>query len=112
MKRVVLGLTQRIIIYGKNKQKTVIARVDTGATKASIDKTLAKQLKLVPGTKTRIVRSAHGISKRPVVEIRIKINNKILKADFTIAERSHLTYPVLVGQNILKAGKFIIDPLK
>ncbi len=112
MKRPVLGLIAKTIIYGKSKQKTIIARIDSGATKSSIDITLAKQLKLVPGKKTKIVKSAHGISKRPIIEIRVKLDNKTLKGDFTLAERSHMTYPVLIGQNILKQGKFLIDPLK
>lgn len=112
MARPVLGLISKTIIFGKKKQKTITARVDSGATKSSIDQTLAKQLRLVPGKKTKLVKSAHGVSRRPVIEIRVKLNGKTLKGDFTVAERSHLTYPVLIGQNILKAGKFLIDPLK
>ncbi|MCK4589395.1 MAG: ATP-dependent zinc protease [Nanoarchaeota archaeon] len=112
MKRAVLGLTSKITIYGKGRQKTVTARVDTGATKASIDKTLAAWLKLVPGKRTKIVKSSLGVSKRPVIEIKVKVDGKTLKADFTVAERSYLTYPVLIGQNILRGGKFIIDPLQ
>lgn len=111
MKRTVLGLTSKITIFGKNKQQTVVARVDTGATKSSIDKTLAEQLRLVPGSRTKIVKSSLGISQRPVIEIKVKIDDKILTTDFTVAERSHLTYPVLIGQNILKLGEFLIDPL-
>lgn len=111
MKRAVLGLTSKITIFGKNQQQTVVARVDTGATKSSIDKTLAEQLNLVPSQTTKIVRSSLGISHRPVVEIKAKVDGKILTTEFTVAERSHLTYPVLIGQNILKMGEFLIDPL-
>ena len=35
-----------------------------------------------------------------------------LEGDFTLANRSHMTYALLIGQNILKAGHFLVDPLK
>jgi len=112
MKRPILGLTEKTIIYGQGKQKTIIARIDSGATRSSIDKSLAKKLKLGPGPRTKLVKSSHGISRRPISEIKVKIDGKTLKGDFTLAERSHMTYKVLIGQDILKKGKFLIDPLK
>lgn len=112
MKRAVLGLTEKIIVYSQGRQKTIIARIDSGATKSSIDKTLAKKLKVGPGSRTKLVKSSHGVSRRPIAEIRVRIDGKTLKGDFTLAERSHLTYPVLIGQDILKNGGFLIDPLK
>ena len=36
---------------------------------------------------------------------------KKIKAQFTLADRSHMRYPVLIGQNILKQG-FLINPNK
>ena len=36
----------------------------------------------------------------------------ILEEEFTLADRSHMTYRILLGQNILKKGNFLIDPLK
>lgn len=107
-----LGLTEKITVFGKGKQRTLRARIDSGATKSSIDKTLAKELKLVPGNIMKIVKSSHGVSKRPLVEIKVKIDGKTLWGSFTLAERTHMTYPILIGQNILKKGEFLIDPLK
>lgn len=111
MKRGVLGLTEKVTLFGKRK-KTLIARIDSGATKSSLDKALAKRLKLVPKAGTKTIKSSHGISRRKFVEIKIRLNKKILKGDFTIADRAHMTYQVLIGQNLLKRGKFLIDPLK
>ena len=45
--RIVLGLTAQVIVFGKNK-KELVARVDTGATKCSIDVNLARELELGP----------------------------------------------------------------
>ena len=34
-----------------------------------------------------------------------------MKSEFTIADRTHMKYKILVGQNILKEG-FLVDPMK
>ena len=111
-KRPVLGLVEKVTILGE-KQKTVVARIDTGATKSSIDSTVARELKLGPIMKKKqVVRSSHGTSIRPIVRAKIIMNGSIHMEEFTLAPRSHMTYPVLIGQNILKKGKVLIDPLK
>jgi hypothetical protein len=110
-KRPTLGLTESITLIGE-KKKTVRARIDTGATKGSIDTHLAKQLNLGPVIKKKHVKSAHGITLRSIIKVKIEIKRKTLEAEFTLAHRSHMTYPVLIGQNLLKKGNFIIDPLK
>ncbi len=109
--RPILGLTEEIIILGKTTKK-LVARVDTGATASSIDSSLAEELELGPVVKSKIVRSASGVGKRPVMRVKVNIHGKEMEADFTVANRSHMTYKALIGQNILKDGKFMIDPLQ
>jgi len=111
MKKVIIGLTTRIMIFGKKGKKEVIARVDTGATKSSIDKELAKELDLGPALKHAKVKSAHGVRYRPVITVEILIAGEMREAEFTVAEREHMKYRVLIGQNILVKG-FLIDPSK
>ena len=112
-KRVILGLTEEVLIIGENgKEHQVTARIDTGATSSSIDSAVGKKLQLGPITTTRIVKSASGVKKRPMIRAKLKLNGDLLEADFTLADRSHMTYPVLIGQNILKKGHFLIDPNK
>ena len=110
-KRVILGLTAKVTISGK-KEKTLMARVDTGATASSIDTTLAEALNLGPIIRSKIVKSASGIKKRPIIKAKININGALIEAEFTLADRSHMTYQILIGQNVLKEGNFIIDPHK
>ena len=88
------------------------ARIDTGATHSSVDISVARELELGPIKKTRLVKSASGRGRRAIVSVKIKLDNKIMEDDFTIAERKHMTYPVLIGQKILKKGNFLIDPNK
>jgi hypothetical protein len=109
--KTIIGLTARVVLFGKNGKKEVIARVDTGATKSSIDKCLAKELDLGPELKHAKVKSAHGVRYRPVVTAEILIAGQAMEAEFTVAEREHMKYEVLIGQNILKKG-FLIDPSK
>ena len=108
-KKEVIGLTAKVKLIGPKKVKTVMARIDTGATLGSIDKKLAKELDLGPVIKTKLVKSSHGQSNRPVIKARVNIKSRKIRARFTLADRSSLKYKVLIGQNILKK-RFIIDP--
>ena len=110
--KVIVGLTERILVRGTlGKEEGLMARVDTGATKSSIDIKLAAELRLGPVIKTKIVRSASGSGIRPVVMVDVIIADKTFRTEFTLADRSQMKYKVLIGQDILRQG-FLIDPVK
>lgn len=110
--KTVIGLTESAVLTGRNKKKKrVMAKIDTGATKSSLDINLASELNVGPIIETKLVKSAHGNSLRPIVVLEIMIAGKKIKAKFTIADRKHMSYQVLIGQNILK-NKFLINPAK
>lgn len=109
--KIIIGLAENIKIDGPEGSKDVMAKIDTGATKSSIDSKLAAELRLGPIIRTRLVKSAHGNSVRPVIDVTIELAEKKIKEQFTIANRDHMKYPVLLGQNILKKH-FLIDPSK
>tara|TARA_Y100000310_G_C20498798_1_gene722883 strand:- start:382 stop:735 length:354 start_codon:yes stop_codon:yes gene_type:complete len=110
--RTILGLTGQVILKSNDgEDKQFVARIDSGATSSSIDISLAKLLNFKPTKKHRIVKSASGIKRRPIVNANVKIKGKEMLAEFTLADRGHMTYQILIGQNILKEGKFMIDPL-
>ena len=88
-KRPVLGLYEKITLFSPEKEKTVIARIDSGATNSSIDKSLAKKLKLGPVVKKKLVKSAHGSTIRPFIIVKIKMNRKI-----TFLPGGKITYKV------------------
>jgi hypothetical protein len=113
MEKAILGLTEKVTIFGNNRRRIdVTARIDTGATNSSIDINVAEKLELGPIKRTKLVKSASGKGRRAIVAVKVKLDNKVLEDDFTLAERGHMTYPVLIGQNILKKGNFLIDPNK
>lgn len=112
MEKTILGLTEEVTILGKNGRKKAIARIDTGATSSSLDFSLAAKLQLGPVTKSKTIKSALGILERPVITAKVKIGPSVLEGEFSLADRSKMMYSILIGQNILKKGKFLIDPTK
>lgn len=109
--KTLIGLTEPIIMFSKEGKRTIASKIDTGASKSSIDVNLASQLKLGPIIKSKLVKSAAGNKLRPVIESIIVLAGKKIKAEFTLADRWHMKYRVLIGQNILKYG-YLIDPSK
>ncbi|MEK6861879.1 MAG: RimK/LysX family protein [Nanoarchaeota archaeon] len=105
--KIVVGYLEKVKINGKE----VIAKIDSGATRSSIDLDLASELKLGPILKKSIIVSSHGRSVRPVIKAKIEIGGKKINAFFNISSRSHLIYKILIGRNILNKG-FLIDPSK
>ena len=79
MTKTVVGLTEHVILVGKNTRKEIIARIDTGATKSSIDSALIKELELGPEIRTALVRSAHGQGRRGIVYERIIIAGRKMR---------------------------------
>ena len=111
--KVILGLIEYVTVHGsKGRQAEVVARIDTGATSSSIDYALAGELQLGPVISSKIVKSASGIKKRPTLRVKIELKGIMIEEEFTLADRSHMTYRILLGQNILKKGNFLIDPLQ
>ncbi|MEE9525490.1 MAG: RimK/LysX family protein [Candidatus Woesearchaeota archaeon] len=110
--KTMVGLTERVSIFGTEKKKRIRARIDTGADICSLDKKLAKKLDFGPIEKMKKIKSASGTKHRPVVRGKIEIKGrKFAKVRFTLADRGHLKYKALIGKNILKRG-FLIDPSK
>ena len=107
---IVVGLTEKISLASNNgNNKEVIAKIDTGATRSSIDIKLASKLNLGPVIKSKVIKSAHGNKLRPIVEAEILLAGKKMKGEFTLADRGHMKYAVLIGVDILKQG-FLVDP--
>lgn len=110
-----LGTIEKVEIfrYGKRSKKKVDARVDTGATRSSIDRNLARELGLlVPENilwKDRYeYRSATGLQTRPVISIKYKLVDKKIVTSASVADRSKMKNLFLIGRRDL-AG-FLVKP--
>ena len=107
MERKVLGLVEIV----KIKNREILARVDTGARRCSIDKDLAEELKLGPIIDNKKYRSAHGRSIRPVVKEEIMVKGKKMMVKINLTNRKHMKYNFLIGREALRED-FLIDPSK
>lgn len=109
--KIIIGLVEDVVVHGKEDTKTVQARIDTGATYSSIDTHLAAELKLGPIEEVKVIKSANGRRVRPAITTSITLAGNTSKGVFTLADRSHMKFDVLIGRDILQNG-FLIDPNK
>jgi hypothetical protein len=57
----------------------------------------------------RMIRNSFGVAeKRYVIETRIVLFGRIIRAEFTLADRERLKNPVLLGRKLLR-NRFIVD---
>ena len=108
--RPIVGLIENVTIIGKDVTKTMLARIDTGAINSAIDARLVAELTLGPIVKTKSIKSTHGNSLRPVIHVQLQLNGMNITEEFTVADRGHMKYSMLIGQNILKKHRFLVDP--
>ena len=109
--KIIIGLVEDVIVHGDGETRTVEARIDTGAAYSSIDTHLAAELRLGPIEEVKIIKSANGKRVRPAITTTITLSGEDCTGVFTLADRSHMKFDVLIGRDILKNG-FLIDPNK
>lgn len=123
----VIGDTVEVIFSYFSNAKPIRGKVDTGADVCSLHVSkwntsnnrvsfIAPHLSNNTITANlydnQAVKSADGgVEYRPVVEFDITINGKELKkVIFNLNDRSQMDSPVLIGQNALEQGKFLVNP--
>jgi hypothetical protein len=93
------------------KSVRVMAKIDTGAWNSSIDRDLAKSLGLLK--KENILWygkriSALGEERRPFVAATLWLAGRRIKTEMSVANRSRLTFKVLLGRTDLQG--FLVRP--
>lgn len=109
VERLIIGLEESVILEDGKKHK---AKIDTGADSSSIDKTLANSLGNKEILSHKIIRSALGRHKRPLIMLEVEFQGKKFKEKFTLSDRSNLKYKILIGKDILIKEGFLVDPRK
>ncbi|WP_394351113.1 RimK/LysX family protein [Halorubrum sp. CBA1125] len=101
----VLGYTSRIRINGRDGAEQAVAKSDTGAKRTSIDTDLAGRIGAGPLVGTTDVRSGtgSGTETRPLVDVDLCLNGRWRTVTASITDRSEMTYPVLLGRDVLEA---------
>lgn len=109
MKKIIVGLIEPIKIIG-SKSVSTLALFDTGAKSTSVDIKLASKAKLGPVLRVIKIKSPSlkQETKRPIVRARIEIKGKQFDTEVNLQDRSHMTFPAIIGRNIL-TGNFLVD---
>lgn len=99
------------ILDNRGKKHKILARIDTGAARSSLDKSLAQQFALaqegiVVGYKQ--VESSFGRQKRPVIAVCFWLARRKIYTTCTLADRKKLTYKMLIGRRDL--SRFLVNP--
>ncbi|GAB7018015.1 ATP-grasp domain-containing protein [Halostagnicola bangensis] len=99
-----IGYTEEIVLSGTSGSESVLAKSDTGATRTSIDTSLAADIGAGPiKSVTRIKSGSSKTSKsRPVVDIVVGVGGNRHTVTASVEDRSHMDYPVLLGRDILE----------
>ena len=82
---------------------TVEARLDTGASRSSIDEGFLALLRLddLVVEDAIKVKSANGVTRRDTVVLVIIEGGEEVELEVSIADRAHMGYPVILGRDYL-----------
>jgi len=109
--RKIIGSREEVIIYGANKEKyTTFAKIDTGAYRTTISKSIADKLELTNILKYKKVRGALGKEERPIIDLVFELDKEKIRTEAFIASREEMKHDVIIGRRDLK--KFLVDPTR
>lgn len=106
---IVLSINQDAAIHFKNQKHMTKAKMDTGAVRSSIDKGLLERIGIPLTGEFVHVSSASGSGYRPTANVTVEIGGKKKMVVATVADRSHLKFPMLIGHQDMKG--FLIKPV-
>ena len=112
--RVLIGRVEYVKVIGHHGEARVKAKIDTGASRTSVDVWLAANIGLGPTVDVAKVKSALAsqVRTRPLVRGVVEVGGIRFALPVTVNDRSVMRYPVLIGMDILRSGRFLIDPTK
>ncbi|MCA9459784.1 MAG: ATP-dependent zinc protease [Nanoarchaeota archaeon] len=107
--RLIVGLIEEIVLEDGSKY---LAKIDTGADSSSIDEELVKKFGDKKIISYKVIRSALGRHKRPIVKLDVVFQGIHFRENFTVSNRKSLKYKILIGKDILRKEGFLVDPRK
>lgn len=88
------------------------AKVDTGAWRTSIDRSVAESLGLLASKNvlwSKKVRTASGVQERPVIKLVFYLAGRKIATMASVSNRKHLRSPIIIGRRDLVG--FLVSPL-
>lgn len=125
----VIGSELDVKIVNLPNSPVINAKIDTGAAMCCLHATkwkitdanvsfispnVSKNVITVPLLSQQAIKTAdNGVEYRPVISLNIKIGEKVYSnVKFNLNNRSSMDHEILIGQNLLSMGNFLIDPKK
>ena len=63
-----------------------------------------------PDFQLRDIRSSNGeVQERYVIRAVVRLYGEDFETEFSLADRSEMKYPVLLGRSLLRQGRFVVD---
>jgi alpha-L-glutamate ligase-like protein len=103
--------TIKIILPNKHKVE-ILAKIDTGAWRSSIDKTFAEENGLLSKDNilwTKIFKSSLGTEKRPVINLSFYLAGRRIDTIASVANRTGLKKVCIIGRRDLKGFSIKVD---
>ena len=99
-----IGYIEDVVVSGTSGSRSALAKSDTGATRTSIDTSLAAEIGAGPIKSMTRVRSGSSKSGtvRPVVDLVVGIGGTQHTVTASVEDRSHMSHPLLLGRDILQ----------
>ncbi|WP_171006703.1 RimK family alpha-L-glutamate ligase [Halalkalirubrum salinum] len=99
-----IGYIEEVLVIGTSGSKQVMAKSDTGATRTSIDTSLAAEIGAGPIKSMTKIKSGSvkGGRSRPVIDLVIGIGGTQHTVTASVEDRGHMEYPLLLGRDILE----------
>ncbi|SEH47153.1 alpha-L-glutamate ligase, RimK family [Halopenitus malekzadehii] len=100
----IIGYIEEVVATGTSGSVQALAKSDTGATRTSIDTSLAAEIGAGPiKSMTRVKSGSNKSGKaRPVVDLVIGIGGTQHTVTASVEDRGHMEYPLLLGRDILE----------
>ncbi len=111
-KDIILNNYEDVWLIGPSGQKLQVrAKIDTGANRTSVDRTIAAEIGLLAPdniVEYREFFSGLGREERPMVRCQLVINGLTRSTTVSISDRSHMKHQVIVGRQDIQS--FLVKP--
>jgi hypothetical protein len=107
-----IGTVEQVTVIGPKARIRVLAKIDTGAARTSLDTDLATSTGLGPVLNRVRIRAAAADEPevRDVVPAKVIIAGREFSVEVAVTDRKDMRYHMIVGMDILRDSGFLVDP--
>jgi hypothetical protein len=107
-----IGVVEEVTVVGPKGRVEILARIDTGAARTTLDTDLVARAGLGPVMDRVRIRAsaADEPEERDVVPAKIVIAGREFDVPVAVTDRKDMRYHMIVGMDILRDSGFFIDP--